>query len=514
MQRFTLLLAFGTLFTLRVLAQMPPLAGEIVTGYSVEGNNPLTATVTAELLGPFVGELEGFHELRAAALALQAGLHERGYSSYRVIIPEQTLEGGVVRLRVLAFVVGEIEVKGNEHFSDGNIQASVPALKPGMNPDMSLLTRQLLLANEHPSMSLSLTFREGKHPQTIDALLKVEDFRPWNVFATFNNFNSVDTPDTRLLLGLQHSNLFNRDHDLTLTAARAPDDWTSLKQYGGNYSIPLYGVGGKFSFYYIYSDLDSGRVAGSFDVSGQGKFFGGRYAQQLAPRGRYRHTLVIKIEDNRFENETEFAGQPIGSDVRSRPLSLGYEGRFRFRRVITDFYARYERNLPGGSDNNDEAYALSRLGARSDWDAWQLGGSFDYSPGAKWLVHGRLDTQYSSEPLIPGEQFGAGGAYSVRGYHERIVAGDSGLSAGLEAWSPPFVHRLQAIGFIDAGYTNRNEPAPSENDTEDIYSLGLGLRWFSQRYLSLRLDVAHLLSDAGQDEAGETRLLFNLAGRY
>jgi hemolysin activation/secretion protein len=515
MQRSARVLLFaGAFFASICLAQVSPISGFTVTRFVVEGDNPLSERETEVTLAPFVGELHDFKDLRAASQALQERLYERGYRSHRVIIPEQTLHDGIVKLRVIAFRVGDIQVEGNKYFSTANILSSLPALEQGKSPDTNALSRQLMLANDNPAKSLDVTFREGDQPRSIDALVAVQDYRPASVFASFNNYSSIDTPNTRLIAGLQHSNLFNLDHVLTATATRSPGHWSDVKQYGADYRIPLYRLSGDVNIYYIYSDVDSGRVAGDFDVSGKGRFFGAGYKQRLTRVGTYSHTAAIKIEDNLFENETRFAGTPIGTDVRSRPISLRYDGDYRFRNGITGFYITYEHNLSGGSDNNDKAYTANRFGASKDWDAWQFGSTLHYLIARGWYLDGRLEVQYSNDPLIPGEQFGVGGAYSVRGYHERIVAGDSGVAASVEVWTPSLWYGVHAIGFVDGGHTWINDRLPGETGSEDLYSVGAGLRWFWRRYLSLQLDVAQTLSDAGEDDAGTTRVLFNVVARY
>jgi hemolysin activation/secretion protein len=56
-----------------------------------------------------------------------------------------------------------------------------------------------------------------------------------------------------------------------------------------------------------------------------------------------------------------------------------------------------------------------------------------------WTTSVRADGQWSSEPLISPEQFGAGGVNSVRGYHEGEVFGDTGWHVSLEQQTPPHV---------------------------------------------------------------------------
>ena len=102
-----------------------------VSSYTVEGPNPLGPERTEEILAPFTGEHAGVEGLNEAALSLERELRARGYSFYRVVLPPQTLTGGAVRLTVVEFLVSGVQVRGNEHFDEDNIQASLPALVVG-----------------------------------------------------------------------------------------------------------------------------------------------------------------------------------------------------------------------------------------------------------------------------------------------------------------------------------------------------------------------------------------------
>ena len=61
-----------------------------------------------------------------------------------------------------------------------------------------------------------------------------------------------------------------------------------------------------------------------------------------------------------------------------------------------------------------------------------------------WVTIFRADGQWSSEPLISNEQFGAGGVNSVRGYQEGEVFGDTGWHVTIEQQTPP-----HTVGMID-----------------------------------------------------------------
>jgi hemolysin activation/secretion protein len=137
-----------------------------------------------------------------------------------------------------------------------------------------LLSRQLLLANEHTAKDVELKIIAGAGPQEVDLVLEVDDRRPWTLFAGLDNTGTEETGELRATVGAQHSNLFERDHSLTATYTTAPEHLSAVKQYGVFYRVPFYRASGVLSAFAVRSDVDSGTVAGSFDVTGRGDFYG------------------------------------------------------------------------------------------------------------------------------------------------------------------------------------------------------------------------------------------------
>jgi len=63
----------------------------------------------------------------------------------------------------------------------------------------------------------------------------------------------------------------------------------------------------------------------------------------------------------------------------------------------------------------------------------------DFAIEPDWILTVRADGQWTSEPLISNEQFGAGGVNSVRGYREGEVFGDNGWHMSVEQDTPAHV---------------------------------------------------------------------------
>jgi hemolysin activation/secretion protein len=482
--------------------------------FIIKGENPLSNELAQSIVAPFLGDHEGLEGILEAAAELESAILQAGHSFHRVILPPQTVDQGQIQLEVITFKLAKITTSGNQHFSEKNIIASLPGLKSGTVPDTKELSRELIVANEHPSKQVTIRMKHSTVANSLDAELTVKDQRPWQFFTGLNNIGTDETGEYRVTGGYQHTNLLGRDDSFTLSYTTSPGHFSDVKQYGANYRFPLYALSGSLSFYYSKSDVDSGTIEQVFDVSGAGKFSGGSYTHTFRNRNNYRHRLSLGIDDKSFENNIDFQGVPLGVNVRSRPLTLTYSGEWRMERASVNFQMNYVRNLNGGNRNNGATYAAARLGASQTWEALRFLSSGNVSLPKGWLLKGIFSGQYTNEPLISGEQFGLGGANSVRGFEERAVTGDRGVRFSLEAWTPPLKYNVRLLGFLDAGYTKTVDVPIGQIDDDTIASIGLGLRWQWNGKLSVNIDYGHEVNAASVANAGGVKSHLSVFYRF
>ena len=419
---------------------------------------------------------------------------------------------------MVRFQLGTVAVLGNKYFESTSITQSLPALIPGRAPDTAAIARAVALANRHPAKTLVVSMRQGVQADTIDAEVKVKDRRPWSVFGVLRNTGSAQTGRSRMSVGGQHSNLFGLDHVLTATASSSPQNVAGMRQYGLSYELPLYALAGWATLSWVRSDVDTGLVQQFFDVSGSGVFWGLKFRQDLAPRGAWRHAWTVSVEDRYFDNDVKFLGVQQGNEVRSRPLQARWESRYLRKAGNVSGHFEYAHNLWGGSSNDNAAYARARTQAKRNWNAFRFGLDADQALGSNWLARTRLAGQFAGETLIPGEQFGLDGARSVRGFEERAVAGDNGLSASAEVWAPPInaLGGLRLLGFIDAGYKDLERPQVGEEASDTLLSVGAGARLRWRENLSLSVDWGRVLEHAKgtSSDSGNSRWHLNVLYRY
>ena len=493
--------------------------------FVIEGANPLSESETQAILQRHLGVHSSLATVEAAATSLQEAIRGRGYSFHRVIVPPQQPTAGELRLRILPFAVDQIAVTGNQYFSADNIRRSVPGLKPGQAPNIGLLAQQVSLANEHASKRITLQLKEGTKPDTVDADIRVADAPPSQFFVgliggtrDFDNTVNRNTGYTRLTLGYQHSNLFDRDHTITLAYTTSPEYIDRVKQFGVFYTIPFYGYNTMLTGYYTYSDINSGSIglgSQSFDVSGTGEFYGLKATYALPRFGNLVHNISLAIDERYFESNVSFAGAPLpASTVASRPLSFRYSARLEREQAAYAGYAEYVFNLSGGRSNDDASYMAARPGAERKWEAYRFGLDATHSIAGNWSGIARLRGQWAHEPLIPGEQIGIAGMTAVRGFREREVTGDKGYFVNLEVNGPPIWGNLTPLAFYDFGERTHVEPIVGQSPNEHISSAGAGFRW-KWRRADVSVTWAHVLNGvAGGTPRDFDKLLFSLFYRF
>lgn len=508
------LMLYG-LFSINIaLSEEIPTISFTVNAFSVSGENPLSDADTKNVLSPFLGEHQGVDGLLVAAEELEAAIISAGFSFNRVLLPPQTLEAGVVELKVMQIVLANVEVKGNQYFSDENIINSVPGLIVGTTPDTQLLARQLIVANNHPSKRINIRMRQSEGIEGIDAVVDVQDQRPWQIFSVLNNIGTSKTGRLRLSVGGQHNNLLGFDDSFTASYTTSPGNTSDVKQWGFNYRIPVYRYSGSFNFFYSRSDVDSGTIQSVFDVSGAGKFLGGNYTHTFVNKKNYRHRMSFGVEDKFFDNNVSFLGTPIGIDVRSRPMILTYAGEYQMEKSRLSFNVSYVRNLGGGNGNTKSAYASSRSNAEQVWDVLRYNGTYYRGLAKDWLVKLTLKGQWSNEPLISGEQFGIGGVNSVRGFEERVVTGDRGNQATIQFSRPLFKNMAQLRLFTDIGHAKVISPSAGQIASQTLMGIGAGITWRWKENLNFSIDYAHELNDGRTNDIGGTKTHMSLFYRF
>jgi hemolysin activation/secretion protein len=495
-----------------------------INRFEVVGNTILPAEEVDRLVFPYTGKNKDFADIQRALESLEQAFRDRGFGVVQILLPEQDITRGVVQFRVLQPKIGKVTVEGNSNFNTENVLRSLPSVKPGETPNSANIARNLQLTAEHPIKQTNVLLRSGETEDVVDVNVKVTDDRPWRRFFSLDNTGTGDTGYFRAGIGFQHTNLFNRDHSLTAQYVTSPTNASKVSIYGAGYRIPFYELNSSLDLVAGYSDVNSGVVQGLFNVAGSGTIAAARWNYILPKWADLDQKLAVGLDYRAFSNQVVPTGQTqnLSPDITVHPISLNYNGLKRMTAADFSFYAGVAHNIPGGSDGTEADWRnapAARQAVNDDYTLLRYGFNYARQFRNEWQMRVALNGQYSSDALVPGEQFGLGGPDSVRGYLLREVANDRGYSMQNELYTPDFARKVglsdtynsRALLFYDWGAVQRNKGVPGDVMRDSLASWGLGLRLTYRKMVNLRFDVAQILQATPNREANSVRVSGSLA---
>jgi hemolysin activation/secretion protein len=484
--------------------------------YLAEGNTILPSEKVATLLVAGTGKERDFGDIQQTIERLEEAYRSRGYKMVTVILPEQEMASGEVRLQVIEPRITQINIDGNKHFTRENILDSIPTLKTGESPRVDAISENLRAANENPARKITLQFKPQDNPEELHAALQVTDQKPWKFTLSGDNTGSGTTGDYRTGLGFQYFNLFNLDHVASLQYTTSPDHFKAVKIVSGSYRIPFYKLGDTLDIFGAYSDVDSGTsrtaIAGvDAKTSGKGIVSGFRYNMNMSRFGDYEQKLTGGMDYRLYDNSAFYIGSALdpnenqAKNVVAHPLSLTYGGVWTTEPLVIDGSLGLLYNIPWGSLGGKADFAAARSGAPADYLIVRYGLNFMIRPGADWMVRIAGTGQYTPDRLIPGEQFGYGGSAVLRGYAEREESWDAGFSGSFEVYSPDIAQlmdfksgQFRLLAFFDGGtgYNLRPQPTDPPITRNSLKSTGAGFRFGIGETFSFTMDWGYALDNS------------------
>lgn len=500
-------IAFALAATLACLAHAAPARAQgsliVVKGYAVSGQNPLGAGHTGRVLAPYLGVPATAEVLRAAQLALEVALQERGYTHYRVVLPVQT-PGETIMLDVVPAALTRIQVQGPRLGRD-DVRRALPELQEGRSPNTQRLARQLAAANDHGARRLAVRLIPGPGADELHAQVQVQDRPAWGAAAAWANDGTRATGRDRLALQLHHHDVAGTGHQLRLGHVTSLDQPGRVQEWRVGYRVPLPRWGA--AFYLAHARTETARLSdpwreewGLAPDAAPGRHSRAGYVQYLATASR----LVLEVADHRYAALEEDGRPRPGPQRRSQPLTLAYHtGQGRAAGTTdTAGYVEMSANLARGEAGDLGAYRGER--PEIDTTRWkrlragvQLTG--DLAGGWAWTLRGQA--QYSPDPLLAGDAFALGGAGSVRGAPERARVGDSGLVATLEALTPVVLGGWRGLAFVDAGALRNHQPSAARPEKDRLASVGIGVRYLHPSGARLVADYGRLVAGSRADLA-------------
>jgi len=195
--------------------------------YTVEGNTVLSVEAIEKAVYPFLGEGKTLEDVERARTGLDKAYRDSGYPTVSVLIPEQSVASGVVRLEVVEGRVERLRITGARYHAQERIIEKVAAVDEGQVPYFPEVEKQMADVNLSSDQRVVPVLRPGHLPGTTEVELKVEDHLPLHAGIELSNRyapSRAPNPSTlRTTASLRYDNLWQRDHSLSFSYQTAPE---------------------------------------------------------------------------------------------------------------------------------------------------------------------------------------------------------------------------------------------------------------------------------------------------
>jgi hemolysin activation/secretion protein len=486
------------------------------TGITFEDLALLDASGPRADLAKFLGEPLTFGSLTNISRIVIAWYRGHDRPFVDVAFPEQDLSSGVLQVVVTEFRVGRIKFEHNKWFSTDLLRSEV-TLKPGDPIDQAQLQSDLDRLNSNPFRSVAVVAQPSATTGASDLDFDVADRLPVRVYAGYDNTGTPILGHDRWNLGFNWGNALWHDQQLSYQLTTSDDFWHSRPDIPGQSSDPTF-TGHAVNYSIPVREDDRVILFGSYEeavprfagigltgISGQASI---RYELHLAsPASFLTHDLQFGYDFKTTNNNLDFGGlvAPVTSEVDQFPLE--YDGTVKDPYGVTtlqNIFVYSPGNITAGNkDSFFEAQAGFPAGPNPTFKANYVYDEITADRvtrlpyDASWVM--RVTAQTADRNLLPSEQLGAGGYDSVRGYDERAAEGSVGLLLREELYTPPYSllrnipygvgsDQVQLLTFWDYGAVRQKLVPPGAPSSNELMSVGVGMRYAISRFFTMRLD--------------------------
>ncbi len=461
----------------------PPQRPRYIREYRVSGAKVLPPVEVEKAVYPFLGPGRTEEDIELARAALEAAYIEAGYQTVTVEIPQQQIRAGIVQLQVNESPVGRLRVRGARYYLPSHIKARARSVAEGRVIQFNDLKRDIVSLNQLADRRVTPDIQIGFEPGTVDVDLNVEDSLPLHGNVELNNRYSPDTVPLRLSAGINYGNLWQLGHTAGFSFQVAPEKPEDTTVYAAFYLMRFPGYDG-FSLLFQGTKQDSDvSTLGGAAVAGRGETIGMRGLFTLPSREDFFHSISAGFDYKTFRQNVVLGLDTFETPIFYYPLNISYSATWAKKGKATNLNAAVNFH-PRGLGSSPQQFDDNRFKADGNYLYFRgdLAHTREFGGGFQLFV--RAQGQVASEPLIPNEQFAAGGLDTVRGYLEGEVLGDHALLGTLELRSPSLLGNPESSPgkfgewrvyvFADGGFLELRDPLPEQEASFRMASVGFG----------------------------------------
>ena len=242
-------------------------------------------------------------------------------------------------------------------------------------------------------------------------------------------------------------------------------------------------------------------------IKGHANFYSIGFTQPLLVDERKRIELSLDYNRQNSKSDWLYGVRSNMVDDTVQDVSLGF--------AMTSYgksHVLYQKHsyVSGYSESTPALFA----GRTQNFGFYKFNAMYQklYQAGQMWNL--RADAQWSStNGMVGSRQFYMGGMYSVRGYKENFLGGDSGFTFSAEYVVPVHNRDINAFTFFDYGHVYGKYQSDDQHHV--LASIGCGIRCNIDKNCTASLTLGvPLQRDFVAEQVSKTRLHFMVSGKF
>ena len=463
------------------------------------GNTVYSDEQLLTLLKTYLNRKINARELEQIRLTITNHYVNNGYINSGALIPDQDVEGGVLKLQIVEGKLNTIEVQNQGRLADKYI-ADKLLFDPDQALNLEQLQNKLLLLQHDPRIQrIDAALQPGAKRGESQLDIHVKENKPYFLSIEGNNYRAPAIGEGEGIISAGHLNVTGAGDSISLGASSTE----GLESYNLNYQYPISHrntTALTVDLYKSQTTVTDNEIASALDIDNKSYSAAIGYFFPLLKTPREEYLIHIKLDNRQSESfldgaSTSFTlnpGEEISDgkkEVTALRLTQSWQKHsdnrvISFRHTVSKGFKIFDATSRRDAADGDYASWLGQLQIGHQLKTWNM------------RTITRINMQLAADKLLPLEQFSVGGRFSVRGYRENQFVRDNGFTTTLELRIPVFYNnsknQLETAFFYDIG-SAWNYREASQSDT--ISSVGLGLRWNYHDLISTELYWAEPLED-------------------
>ncbi len=497
-----------------------------VRRFDLIGNTVFGAEELAKVTAPYLNRTLTAEELQDVRRQLTLYYVERGYLNSGAVIPDQSVDKGVVQIQLIEGWLSSVVVSGNTHLRTDYLE---DRLRPEAGAPLNVLQLQdrLQLLQQNPLIEqLQAQLAPGVQPGEGLLQLTVREASPYEAGLAIANNNPPSVGQTRAYLYGLDRNLTGVGDRLGLSYGHSLESRTA--DWRVFYARPL---NAQDTTLQVWAEQNETSVIedrfDTLDITSTLQTYGVSLIHPVYRTPQQSLSLGVNVE--RRHSESYLGGFPF-----SFAPGEGDEGQatLAVARLIQEWLDRRLDQVIAARSTFSFGFdgfgaTVNALEPDGRFIAWlgQFQWARRFGESDQQFIF-KSNVQWANQPLLPMEKCALGGMNTVRGYPENTLVRDQCFNASLEFRLPiyqlplvgisrgPSEGQVQLAVFTDYGYASNKGEFNLEPNA--IYSAGFGVRWDPGPKMNAALYWGYPFQEVADSEAGwlSSRISFVVQAAY